>query len=442
MANNNNKTKKTAQFIALPALLVISLLAARLVMNTKTGLKMTGPVELNRLGLSVHMPSGNLWKSDEKWNYENNSFVIKSFYNIAAVLNKPYAQCRYLFAANPIPPRQRLEEIPSETKIETGQITSNNLVINWAIVNTSGIQIILGVCDLSAGRQIEIEVMQTSDESELAREIFEKIAKSIEFNDNGLLETGIKFITRLKDGELINSLDFNSRPSSIFNITDSHSRSIGFMLDTIAALKTDSNTVINAAEYYYLKSPSPQEQVSYFSGSPDLTQFKWQIENDSRTGKKGTEIIADGSGIVSIRRLRTGSIFERRIGKAADQTVLLSKIALPEDILDTALVKFLDIDEKNMVIDVIRSDGDIIPAYIEKLPAENPDISSIKFEWLNENSYWQQNFYDNSNKIVKIVLSLEGVYNLNRSDVNEIARLFPERSSWLNKFTAHEEVSD
>ncbi len=75
-----------------------------------------------------------------------------------------------------------------------------------------------------------------------------------------------------------------------------------------------------------------------------------------------------------------------------------------------------------------------MPVYIEKIsPAENQaDSNCIRIEWLDGRNYWQKTYYDESKKPVKIELWQDNPYTLNRSDANEIARLFPERASLVN----------
>ena len=59
MANNKQSGRFIAEKLAIPAILVISILVARLVVELKTVIILTGPFELSRLGVSVSMPSGN-----------------------------------------------------------------------------------------------------------------------------------------------------------------------------------------------------------------------------------------------------------------------------------------------------------------------------------------------------------------------------------------------
>ena len=430
MVDENKTGKQIAKTIALPALLVISLLAARLVMQSKTGIRMSAPIDLNRSGLSVSMPSGNGWQCKEKWSFEDSSFNISSIFAVSGLNDKAYAQCRYLLAAGEETPTERLDQEYSGTKlVTTGQSTAGNLTANWATINTdSGIEIILGVCELADGRQLEIEVLQIESEQNTAKDIFEKIFKSIRFSDNGLLRAGTRLISDIRNEGLDIARD-NDSSASFFTIADSHNKIIGFTMDAMALVRTDANTTINAADYYYLRGTVSDEQVGYFRGDANLRQFTWRDETSSRTGRKGIEMTAD-SGILTVRRLRAGSPFDKRTGKETGEYEL-GETAVPDIVLDPILAKALDINEQSFIIDIIRPDGAVMPVYIEKSPPakDRTDSNSIRLEWLDGRNYWQQIYYDSSKKPEKIMLGQEATYTLNVSDANEITKLFPERAN-------------
>lgn len=434
MVDENKTPNHIAKTIALPALLVISLLTARLVMHSKTGLRLSAPIELNRSGLSISMPSGNGWQCEEKWSFENSSFNVSSIF--ANGLNdRSYAQCRYLLAADNKTPKERLGQEYSGTKLfVTGQSITGNLAVNWASANTDvGVEIVLGVCDLADGRQLEIEILQSASEQTPAKDIFEKIVKSIRFSDNKLLQAGARLISDIRDQGLdITPGDSSKTPTSLFTIADSHNRTIGFTMDAMVLVKKDANATINAADYYYLRGTAANEQVSFFHGSADLRQFAWQVKTSSKMGNKGVEMSAD-SGILSVRRLRASSPFDKRTGKDTGEYEL-GETAVPDIVLEPILIKALDSNEQAFIIDIIRSDGDIIPAYIEKSPRskDQTDSNSLRLELLDGRNYSQQTYYDGSKKPAKIVLTQESTYTLNRTDANEIATIFPERASLVN----------
>ena len=430
MVNENKTGEHIARTIALPALLVISLLVARLVMHSKTGIRLSAPIELSRSGLSLSMPSGNSWKCEEKWTYENNIFSASSVLVAGGVTNQSYAQCRYLLATRAGTPQERLDEEHAEAKaIETGQITADQLTVNWASINTdAGVEIILGVCELAGGRQLEIEVLQTAEEQGLAQQVFEKIVKSIRFSDNGFLQAGAQLISEVRGEGLNDILAGNSgQLVSLFTITDARGQAIGFTMDAMAAIQTDANTTINAASYYYLRGSVPDEQVSFFRGGADLRQFTWRVETISRMGSKGIEMTA-GSGVLAVRRLRAGLSVNQRTSEYE-----LGEATVPDVILDPVLTRVLDSNEQAVIIDVIRSEGIIMPAYVEKMPPAKgqTDNNSVRMEWLDGRGYWQQTYYDSSKKTTKILLGQESTYTLSPADANEIMRIFPERADFV-----------
>jgi hypothetical protein len=435
MVDENKTGKHIARTIALPALLVISLLVARLVMHSKTGIRMSAPIELNRSGLSVSIPSGNGWKCEEKWAYENNIFSASSILNVGGATNRSYAQCRYLLATRAGTPQELLDEEHAKAKaIETGQITAGQLTVNWASINTdAGIEIILGVCELAGGRQLEIEVLQVAEEQGLAKQVFEKIAKSVRFSDNGFLQAGTRLLSEIRDEGVKGVLagDADGRTVSLFAIADPRGRTIGFTMDAMAAIQTDANTTINAADYYYLREPVPDEQVSFFRGGADLRQFTWRVETNSRVGPQGIELTAD-SGKLSVRRLQTSLAVDRRAGRETSEYEL-GEATVPDIILGPVLTKIMDSNEQAVIIDVVRSEGIITPAYIEKMPPAKgqTDSNSVRMEWLDGRGYWQQTYYDTSKKAVKIVLGQKSTYTLSPADANEIIKIFPERADFV-----------
>jgi hypothetical protein len=422
MVDENKTANRVARTIAMPALLVISLLVARLVMQTKTGFSMSATIELSKSGLSVSMPSGNGWKCEGKWSFEDNSFNTSSIFAVSGVTDRAYAQCRYLLTSGEEPPVERLGQEYSVTKLAvTGQSAANNLTIDWATINTdSGVEIILGVCELTGGRQLEIEVLQSAADQSPAQDIFERIFKSIRFSDNGLLPAGIRLISDITS----KGLDFvEDDLTSFFTVADSHGKIIGFTMDAITFEKTDANTAVKAADYQYL--PGQYEQVGYFRGSSNLREFNWRVETSSARGSSGIIMSAD-SGQLNVRRLRPGLSLNKRAGKTTGEYEL-GEAAIPEIALEPILKKLLDSSQQAVIIDIIKSDGDIAPVYIEKTPPAKDH--SIRIEWLDGRGYSQQSYYDSSHKTVKIVLSQDTTYTLNRTDANDISKIFPERAN-------------
>ncbi len=428
MVRVNKTGRYVAEKIALPAILVISLLAARLVVGLRSTIRLSAPIELSHSGLSVSMPSGNGWRCEEKWMYEDKGFTVSSILAIGGETGRSYARCRYLLAS-PASSGTPQERFGGEIA-ETGRTAVGQLTVDWTKIrkdsDESGqisFEVMFGVCPLPAGRQLAIEVIQSAEERDLAGEVFEKIVKSIRFSDNGLLQAGAQVVSEVKSAGLNGIGASDGQPVSFFILADARGRAIGFTMDTMTAAQTDTNTAVKAASYLYVRGPIADERVDFFRGDSAFENFTWRVESNSKAGSRGVEMAGE-AGVLVVRSAGGGRAGEK------ESEYVLGDAAVPDIIIDPVLTKILDIDRQAIVIDVIRSDGTIAPMYVEKMApaAGQADSNAIRVEWLDGRGLWQRIYYDSLKKPVKMVLGWESTYTLNRADANEIAETFPERA--------------
>jgi len=440
MVADNKTGRYIAEKIALPVILVISLLAARLVVGLRSAIRLSAPLELSRSGLSVSMPLGNGWQCEEKWRYGDAGFTVSSAFSVTQSsrggINQAYARCHYLLAPQVGTLQERVKREAADLggeAVETGQVTVGSLVVDWARIKADAgergpFEIIFGVCPLAAGRQLEIEVIQTEEEQGLAQQVFDKIVKGIRFSDNGLLQAGARIVSEVRGAGLNGILASDGRSISLFIIADARGQAIGFTMDAMATAQTDTNTTVKAANYLYMREPMADEQVEFFRCDGAFEQFTWRVESNSRAGSKGIEMEGE-AGVLVVRHLTSTSSVESR-ADSDENRYTLGGAAVPDIIIDPVLTKMLDGDRQAIVIDVIRSDGTITPVYVEKMaPAKGEtDSNAVRVEWLDGRGLWQQVYYDGSKKPVRMVIGREDTYMLNRADANEIAETFPERA--------------
>jgi hypothetical protein len=426
MVTGNGTGRYVIEKGALLAILAISLLTAWLAVEMRSVTRLSAPIELSHSGLSISMPSGNGWRCEGKWIYDDDGFTISSIFAIGAGPGRSFVRCRYLLARQRLTPLERFSEEAAAINgelVETGQITAGQLVVDWARIKgdtkrvVSGpFEMVLGVCELPAGRQLEIEVLQTTDERDMVQSIFERIAKGVRFSDNGLLQAGEQIVSQARISSP-NEVANDSR-LTFFILADSRGRTIGFTMEA-TAVQTGEQSAIKAAGYYYIRGPVPSEEVSVFRGDIAFEKFTWRVETSSPAGRKGIEIESD-SGVLTVRNLRAG-------GKESEYT--LGGAAVPDIVLEPVLRKMLDSEPQEIVIDVIRSEGTVVPMYVEKM--NQADGNSIRIELLDGRGFWQRTYYDNTRQPVKILLEQENTYTLQRADANEIAEAFPERSDFV-----------
>ena len=430
MAESDKTRRYIAEKIALAVILVISLLVARLVVELRSVIRLTSPIELSRSGLSVSMPSGNGWRCDGKWAYSDDGFTINSIFAVRAGSIRSYARCHYILASQRLTVQERFNEdaaamggeVVETGRLDLGQAGAQQLVVDWArIRGENELEMISGVCGLAGGRQLEIDVLQTEDGRGLAQSIFERIVKGIQFNDNGLLQAGIQLVNGVRDTGLSPGAPGDDNQTVFFILSDSKERAIGFTMDTME-VQTDEELAVKAASYFYRRGLAANEEAGLFRGDVAFSRFDWRVvENSPRTGRKGIEMSAD-SRVLTLRRLGAGN---------REKEYVLGEAAVPDIVLEPVLQKMLDSSPREIVIDVIRSDGTIVPVYFEKM--NQMDGNSIKLEVLDGRGYRQQIYYDDAKKPVKIVLEQEGTYTLNRATAEQIAKSFPERAELVLK---------
>jgi hypothetical protein len=317
----------------------------------------------------------------------------------------------------------RLRRLHAEGEtIETGQTAAGQFVIDWARIKTSaGNEIYVGICGLPAGRQLEIEVFQTTGEQGLAKNIFERIVKGIQFSDNGFLQAGVQVVSEVRKAGL-SDIAAENQPV-FFVISDSRKKAIGFTMDATTVSDTDVNAAIRAGNYYYVRGTIPDERVGLFRGDGTFEKFVWRVESRSEAGGRRIEMTAD-DGVLLVRK--SG-------GSGLEVEYVLGEASVPDIVIEPVLRRMLDDGRTPIVVDLIGPDGIIMPIYVEKikLTGQQVDGNSLRVEFLDGHGYWQQIYYDSSKEPVKTVLSQESTYTLNRADANQISKLFPERANLI-----------
>jgi hypothetical protein len=445
MAFGNKTGRSITERVALPVIFIISLLAAWLVVQLRTVIRMSGPVELSRSGLSASVPSGNGWECEGKWVYDNDGFTLTSVLgagdgttpaarrrtgpSVLLGVRRSFARCRYLLAAAKVTMQQRLDRLRTEGEtIETGQTAAGKLIVDWARIKTSeGPVIYFGVCGLPAGRQLEIEVFQTAEEQGLAQNVFERIVKNIRFSDNGLLQAGVEVVSEARKMGL-SDIAAEEQPV-FFVITDTRKKAIGFTMDAITVVDTDANAAVRAGSYYYVRGTILNERVGLFRGDAAFDRFVWQVESRTGAASRGIEMTVDNS-VLQVRKSGGGAL---------EGEYILGEAAVPDIVIEAVLRRMLDADRSAIVVDLIGPEGIITPVYVEKInsgeqqgdSASSPQAQggTLRVELLDGRGYWQQIYYDSSKEPIKTVLSQESQYTLNRADANQISKLFPERAN-------------
>ena len=476
--------KYAADKIALLGLFTVALLTARFITASRSAIVLSKPIKLSYTGLSVSMPAGNGWQSEKQWKYQENSFTLSSIFGPGSGSVTTLAHCRYLLAATKAIPDTQFKQKASEvgaSVAKTGQIQTGTpgprfakrpqngapLTIDWAHIKKQKTlsEMFFGTARLPNNRQLDIEVHQATGDTDLAEQVFKRIAESLEFKDNQLLKAGGEIVTKIKNEGLDSFFQDQSR-QTFFLIKDVRKRTIGFTMDVLinaTGPDAQSGTLfrsapfnnsqnrnllnIQSAGFYYIRGRYASEQVILFQSNNRFDEFIWKSETSNQAGRSGTELILDKAGVMTVRKLKP---------QAKEKKYQLSSAAIPEVFLEFTFSRMLDSDHKKIVVDTIEADGTITPRFISRIEAEDyapPSATSrseekaayvLRVEFLGRRGFSEQVYLNSQKQISRILMGTpttikgvwrplrhENAYVLERTSAENILREFPEQADYI-----------
>lgn len=443
MDKNLKITRAAGGKIAFLGLFIISLLVGRLIIASKSVIVLSDPIELVHAGLSLSMPSGNGWKSGRQWEYHENAYTISGVF--ASGTSRAWAHCSYLLAAERRAEADWFGEKADEiggSVIETGWIQADGLSIDWAKIGESRIQpgISLGTVRLPNGRQLEIEVHQILGNGGLPTQVFERIVQSIKFEDNRLLEAGSEIVGKIKSKGLGRFLEGRGQ-HDYFMIRDLRRRTadpLGFMIDVLVGSEPDEQPDVQAASFFFVRDSRGrlvQEQVTFFQSDNSFDNFVWKGQTRGVGEASRTEVILEQAEAMVVTK---SNVLPK------DRIYRPGSAAIPDVFILQVFTQMLDSGRKEIIIDIIGSDGKITPTFVSRVPDEKDDGEDgdaayiLGLEFLNGRGFSERMFLNDQKQISKrLVLRKDSLgqqnitYLLESTTLEEIKKQFPQQEESL-----------
>jgi len=445
--NEKLKTRYSVDKLVLLGFLVIAVLAAQLIVRSRSSILLSEPVILRHSGVSVAIASGNGWENEMQWKYIDNSFSISSHYSPHPKLPTAWTRCRYLIAASKDSSDNIFENralAVGGTIEETGQIQTESLTIEWAHIKKkkTPLDYFIGSAELPNNRRLEIETYLTTGDTILAEQVFKTIVENVKFQNNKLLEAGSEIVTEVKNiglGRFITPTSSNRSQSAddrgqwtYMQITDTQNQPAGFLIESLLDSQTNTQFNIHAFAFTYLKNRHEKAAILKSDNSFD----EYAVKSD---------IYKRGQTMLEVMRNRTMKITKSPV-KGPEKIYHLSPAAIPEQFLESALIQLLDSEHKKIVIDIIKDSGAIIPTLISvmdvadiKKASEDADYA-LKLEPLGRASPPETIFLDYQMRIYKRHLA-QKKFTVERATLDNILNNFPERADYiLEKIKMFEET--
>ncbi len=385
---------------------------------------MSEPVKLKHTGLWVSVPVGRGWQeSDPKWRYEDNSFILSNFFIMSSNIPHLQAVCRYRLVADEsaadIQLKQRAAEMGG-TILRTGQIRTGTLTVDWAEIQSRKlVYSFLGIVNLPDSRQLTVLVEQFTGEDEPARHVFSKIAGSLRFEDNKLLEAGAVIVKEIKNTGLDVYLK-GIEPQSFFLIKNAQKRATGFTMHIMTSSGLNADLNINGSVYNYRAGRNAVERVAVFQSDNTFDEYGWKSEITGAAGGARTELILN----------KTGEVTVRKSGLKLEEThYRLSPAAVPEFCIEGVFKRMIKDNQKKIIVDIVLFGGEVVPTMILR-SEEQSDNNMFRLDFLEGFSHSEDIYLDESLKIVKMVWTQKGEF-AEHATLKDIVERFRERSDYV-----------
>jgi hypothetical protein len=111
----------------------------------------------------------------------------------------------------------------------------------------------------------------------------------------------------------------------------------------------------------------------------------------------------------------------------------LSEASVPDAVIEAVCMQMLDDDIDSIMVDVILMDGQIQPTVISATKAsdsESPAAYITKTEFIGSDDS-EEIYFDSDMKIIKRILTQNGILVLEPTNMEELVHRFPERADHI-----------
>lgn len=423
--------------IALLGLFIVALFSAYLIVNSKSSVMLSEPIELPYTGLSVSVPHGNGWQSGKRWTFLNNAYTIGSSFAFNNRKPSAWALCRYRLAAATVGPQEWFEQraleidgrIVTTEHTETGSFVIDSAQISSAVLP---INMLLGTVRLPNNHQFDIEIHENAGDVILAEETFSRMIDSIKFEGNRLSDIGADIISDLKSEEISGFLSDKKQQTFLF-IDDAKRRTIGFEMVIIVAEGGENQFDIKAASMLYIRGPNAQEQIASFVSDDRFDEYTWKSEASGPDGTSSAELVLGSDGLMTVKKIGFGSL---------ENSYRLSTAAVPDILLDFFFIKMLERSQKQARVDMVKSDGKITPTLITRVENEqesnaNDDAAYVlKLDFLDGSGASEKLYLNSRMRVFERFVQLDEPYIFRDATIEQVMKEFPERAQEILESTS------
>jgi len=429
------KNKYSTTEVVLLGVFALGLLLSLILVISRNKIRLSSRKELGFTGVSVSVPVGPVWRSNENWQYDQQDKV----FTLTATMyvqgkSEAMVQWRYLPRAERLAASERIKFYVTQGEVgvaKTGTIKWNQITLEWAqISQKSGTNdSFIGVAELADKRVLELKVLTAADE-ELARSIFEVVARSIDLVETSLLKEGIEFVKYLRDigaRELIRA-EMGGKLQRAYVLRRQAAQlgtndNVGFEVDIFSdSSDVYSNGIMSERLGYNIRNGAEWSNNSLFECDGRFEKFIWQNKHMNLKGRGGSN--------VAVELESDGELKICDLSSAEEQAFRPSEAAVAKVLIDSVTRAFVDYGSNELVIDVILANGAIVPMRLLKLPLEErpldlPEVAHIvQLEYLDSKRGSQHVYFDGNKEIISKFEQRRIPLIWQRSDLDDVMEKF------------------
>lgn len=344
--------KRSFSELALLAIFAAGLFFAHFVVQGRAQIRLGQGYELAGSGVSVHWPAEPGWQGLTQWQLEQKNCIVLPARSTRPVVEVQWIYCLSTGAASS---EALLDQLGTEfggTIIDKAASSGSMPMQTGRLISAKARgDCYLGAVVLDFGRTLTLRV-QSEEDMFYARDVFMALAESVEYNKPAALSAGIDLLEEARHygAEKI----FSSKESQGFLIVDAAGGVRGYesmqtKQDSDGKLRIDKTVVINTA--------AVQRKDYTFDSAEPFREFHWQNHYSSSAGQ----------GSVFQLHLKDGQLTVQD-PTAQIQTFLPSPVTVSEILLDDLVRFFVDHLQQAVVLDILGSEGRIIPSQIQSIP--------------------------------------------------------------------------
>lgn len=430
--------KYGADKIFLLGLFALSLVLAFWIVSSRKSIVLSKPVEIPETGVSVRMPDGHGWISNENWQQSEDALVLNSIYQPGSKSALIDANCIYRLVSFRETGQQWLGSLGVDAnEIEYGNIQTGEGELEWANIRGGQEQagILAATMPLENGRWFDLEILYVGWEEQLAKEALNKIASSIVIEKNDLLDRGIAAVKRIKAAGLDKIINETNEPQC-YLIKDTKNRDVGYSVEAVLKTAGGNGSEIHSASFAYLTSPYNLESASMFKSDADLGKFLWESETEQRKAvllKRGNLVIQGPTEIIKANNTLTCEEDRLTINRLENENVRfekrISEAAIPGAIGEAVYIEMINSGVEKLIADVIFENGKIVPVVLT-VQKDEQNGHTVKMKYLGTNDE-EETYLDENMRVTKKLLRQNIEFALEPAEVEELVRRFPERADFI-----------